>query len=233
MLRRPSDLHDRKLSQGDIIADVPFLILPRTINIKSSASGQIRLESSDPRTFDRLRQPTELKNLQTTVAVVLQMGVVISQSCDLDYKDHFALARVFPLQDLIKAAKDAIEHSEPLVLFDTVRVLAEGAEYGHLAYLGVPDGSTRMVADLLRVQSFPQHWKACFRQRRVAALDDEGLRYFQGRLVASSGRYAAQDRFWMASGDHAVADQLVDEPGLLDEAYDRLRAKTNATGTKG
>jgi hypothetical protein len=97
--------------------------------------------------------------------------------------------------------------------------------------LGFLDGATRLAADLLRIQSFPQHWKSCFRQRRVAALDDEGLRYLQGRLVASSGRYAAQDRFWMTPEDHAVADQIADEPGLLDEAYDRLRFKMKAAGT--
>jgi hypothetical protein len=135
---------------------------------------------------------------------------------------------VFPLQDLVKTAKDAVEHNEPLVLFDTIRALAEGTEYGHLAYLGVLDGTTRMVADLLRAQSFPQHWKGCFRQRRVAALDDEGLRYLQGRLVASSGRYAARDRFWMTPEDHIAADQIAYAPRLLDDAYERLRSKVEA-----
>ena len=226
MLRSAGNLPDRELHQGDIIADVPFLVFPRNLNIKSGTSGQIRLQSDNPQSFERLKELTELKGLQTTVAVIPQTGIVITQSCDLEHKDNFALARVFPLRELIKNAKDALEHSEPLVLFDIVRTISETTDYGHLAYLGAPDGETRLAADLLRVQSFSQNWKECFRQRRIASLNDEALRYLQGRLVVSSGRYAAQDRFWMMPEDQSMADQILKDPSALNDAYNRLSHKT-------
>jgi hypothetical protein len=151
--------------------------------------------------------------------------MVVTQGCDIDFKDHVTLARVFPIAHLLEEARDAIDHDEPMVLHDLIRSLTEGHEAPNLVYLGHLDGLDRCVADLMRVQSFPQDWKICFRLNRWMSFTDEGVKYVQGRLNSFTGRYALAQGFWHASDDADLAKQLDLDPSGIDIARARLEAK--------
>ncbi|HKW86293.1 MAG TPA: hypothetical protein VJM82_04410 [Nitrospiraceae bacterium] len=218
---------DAPLQQGDIIKDVPFLVLPKAFNVKAEgASGQTRLDSHQLESFEKARTFSAGKRLTATeIPLVLQVGMVVTQSCDLDYKDQITLARVFRIDQMIQSARDAIEHNEPFVLYEVVYRLAEGAEHNHLVYVGNPDGEGQQVADLLRVQSFVQDWKQCFRQQRLKSLSDEGLKYLQGRLATFTGRFATSIGFWQTPEQKQIAEQIAKEPDAIREAHERLAEK--------
>jgi hypothetical protein len=148
---------DASLQQGDIIRDVPFVILAGVLNVKAQGvQGQERLNAQDLGSFGKVKEFSQGKQLSAaTVPLVLQPGMVVTQGCDIDYKDHITLARVFPIGQMLADARDAIEHREPLVLHEVIRMLTEGHDSPNLVYLGLLAGLGRCVADLLRVQSFP------------------------------------------------------------------------------
>ncbi|HEV3257711.1 MAG TPA: hypothetical protein VG013_12575 [Gemmataceae bacterium] len=164
--------------------------------------------------------------------MILQTGMIVTQSCDLDYKDHVTVARVFPLASMVKDARDAIDHQEPLVLYDVINRLTEGTDFAHLVYVGDPDGTGPQVADLLRVQSFAKDWKECFRQQRLKMLTEDGLKYLQGRLATFTGRFATTLGFWHTPEYRAIAEQLKKDRNGLRLAYDRLREKTTKPSGK-
>src|SRR5437879_4093869 len=125
---RPSE-KDGVLQQGDLIEDVPFLVLPKAVSIKApGVQGQTRLDSQNLDSFQNVKQFGGDKRLAAAeVPIVLQLGMVVTQSCDLDHKDQITLVRIFPLTHMIQQAKEAIEGGERLVLFDVVRRLTEGS----------------------------------------------------------------------------------------------------------
>jgi hypothetical protein len=215
------------LQQGDIIRDVPFLLLPNVVNVAvEGVQGQQRLDSSRPESVDSLKANVGTRSLAASrVPLVLCDGVVVTQSCDIEHKGYLTLAQMFPLADRVQEAKDAIQHEEPLVLLDVVRSLTEGMQHSNLVYLGAPNGSTRIVADLLLVQSFGPAWKECFRRQRMSGLTDEGLKYLQGRLNAFTGRYATESNFWKSPHDHQIAAELMENDAAIDAAHKRLRQK--------
>lgn len=152
--------------------------------------------------------------------------MVVTQGCDIDNKDYITLARIFPLGDLVQEAREALEHNEPLVLHEVARRLTEGHDTSHIAYLGFLDGLGRVVADFLRLQSFPQAWKPCFHKQRWMSLSEDGVKYVQGRLVESAGRFALEQGFWHSTPeDRELADRLTREPDALDKARSQLDAK--------
>jgi hypothetical protein len=225
MLQAPKE--EAPLQQGDVIADVPFLVLPKTVGVKAQGvSGQERLVAGNVDSFAKVKAHASGQAMTASdVPIVLNLGMVVTQSCDIDNKDQITLARVFPLPDAVKTAKDALEHGEPLILFDVIRKLTEGMDSGHLVYVGNPDGTGHQVADLLRVQSYPKEWKECFRQKRVIGLSDDGLRYLQGRLTVFSGRFATTVGFWQDEQLRQLAQQAHSDRNAIREAYDRLREK--------
>ena len=142
---------DASLQQGDVIRDVPFVILAGAINVKAQGvQGQERLNAQDLGSFAKVKEFSQGKHLvAATVPLVLQPGMVATQGCDIDYKDHITLVRVFPIDQLLQDARDAIEHNEPLVLHEVIRRLTEGHDSPNLVYLGSLDGLGRCVADLM------------------------------------------------------------------------------------
>lgn len=229
MLRPPKP--DEPLQQGDIIRDVPFIVLPKAFNIKATGvPGQVRLDSANTGSFENGRQLAEgdKKLFAVDVPLVLHLGMVITQSCDLDNKDQITLARVYPIEEQVQTAREAIQHNEPFVMYDILRRLTEGAaDHGHLAYAGCLDGKAHLVADLLRLHSYALPWKECFRQQRLRCLTDEGLKYLQGRLSNFTGRFATTTGFWQTPDEQERARQLVANTSLIREAHDRLREKKN------
>jgi hypothetical protein len=223
---RPPDA-GAALQQGDMIRDVPFFVFRKVINVKVQGTpGQTRIDCQHLKSFEKAREISGGKALTATeVPLVLQPGMVVTQSCDLDYKDQITLARVFPIGQLVQEAKDALEHQEPLVLYDVIRRLTEGSNFSHLVYVGDPDGTGPQAADLLRVQSFPRDWKDCFHQQRLKMLTDEGLKYLQGRLATFTGRYATVEGFWHTAEYLEIAEQLKKDRNALRQAYDRLNEK--------
>jgi hypothetical protein len=221
---------DTPLQQGDIIQDVPFLILPKAFSIKAQGqTGQSRLDSQNLQSVEKVKQQCGDKQLAAVdVPLALQFGMIVTQSCDMDHKDHITLARIYPINSRIQQARDAIEHSEPLVLHDVIQGLVERSDSNHLVYVGLPCGDVPQVADLLRLQSFAQDWKEFFRQRRVMSLTAEGLRYLQGRLSTFTGRYASEDGFWHTAKDGENARLLKNDRAALKQAKDRLLQKKGA-----
>ena len=168
---------------------------------------------------------------QLTAAAVpflLTPAMVVTQGCDIDFKDQITLARIYPISHLIQDAKEAIEHEEPVVLHEVIRSITEGYESLNLVYLGILEGIGRCAADLLRVQSFPEVWKECFRQKRWMSLTAEGVRYGQSRLNSFTGRYALTSGFWHMGEDGDIAKRLEQDPGALDRALAQLEAKKAA-----
>ena len=98
---------DTPLQQGDIIQDVPFLVLPKAFNIKAQGqTGQVRLDSQNLQSVDKVKQHCADKPLAAIeVPLALHFGMVITQSCDLDNKDQITLARVFPIKLADSAGK--------------------------------------------------------------------------------------------------------------------------------
>jgi hypothetical protein len=232
MLRPPGK--DDPLQQGDIIGDVPFLLLPRVVNLKGdTGQGQVRLDSQDAGIAASLEKVKSAKTIQATVPVVFRTGLVITQTCDIEHKSQITLAHVLPLDAMVQEVKEAAAHDEPLVLYDIIRSLTEGLQYTHLVYLGAPGGTQRLVADLLQVQSFERPWKEYFKRQRLAALSDEGLKYLQGRLNLFTGRYATEAGFWRMPDDQELADRIEKDPSAVEAAYERLRKKTEASGRPG
>lgn len=215
------------LQQGDIIADVPFLVFPKAFGVKAQGiPGQERLVAGATESAAKVKaHATGQAMTASDVPLVLQLGMVVTQSCDLDNKDHITLARIFPLDDAVLTAKDALEHDEPLVLFDVIRKLTEGTDSGHLVFLGNPDGTGHKVADLLRLQSYQKEWKDSFLKMRVTGLSDDGLRYLQGRLTTFTGRFATTAGFWHDAQLRQLAEQARANKHAIREAYDRLRQK--------
>jgi hypothetical protein len=224
---------DAPLQQGDIIRDVPFVILAGALNVKAQGiQGQKRLDAQDVESFARLKEFGQGKQLlAATVPLVLQPGMVLTQSCDIDYKDHITLARVFPIGQLLEDAREAIEHGEPLVLHEVIRRITEGHDSPNLVYLGLLDGLGRCVADFMRVQSFPQLWKDCFHKNRWMSFTDEGIKYVQGRLNLFTGRYALEQGFWHTAEDREIAKQLKENCDALQRAQVQLESKKKAPKT--
>jgi hypothetical protein len=77
----------------------------------------------------------------------------------------------------------------------------------------------------MRVQSFPEVWKECFRQNRWMSLTDEGVKYVQGRLNAFTDRYALRQGFWHMGEDGDIARRFEQEPGALDRASPNSRRR--------
>src|SRR5262245_25301182 len=117
MLQAPKD--NAPLQQGDIIADVPFLVFQKVVNVKApGVAGQARLDSANVESFAKVKDHAAGGQMTATdVPLALQLGMVVTQSCDLDNKDQITLARVFPISEFVSDAKGALEHDEPLVLF--------------------------------------------------------------------------------------------------------------------
>jgi hypothetical protein len=218
------------LQQGDIIRDVPFVLFPKVFNVKvEGVQGQKRLDSQDLATFDQVKEFSQGKQLTAAaVPFLLTPALVVTQGCDLDFKDQITLARIYPIGHLLQDAKDALGHDEPVVLHEVIRSITEGYESLNLVYLGPLEGVGRCAADLMRVQSFPEVWKECFRQKRWMSLTDEGVKYVQGRLNAFTGRYALRQGFWHMGEDGDIARRLEQEPGALDRALAQLEAKKTA-----
>ena len=225
---------DAPLQQGNIIRDVPFVVFPGVLNVKAGGvQGQARLEAQDLASFDKVKAHSAGKNLAAAnVPLILQPGMVVTQSCDIDNKDYITLARVFPIHQLVENARDAIEHNEPLVLHEVVRRLTEGLDSPHVVYLGLLESLGRCVADLMRVQSFPQVWKDCFRQKRWMSFTAKGIKYVQGRLNSFTGRFALQQGFWYSGEDAEIAKQLKQDQDALQRSLNHLEAKKTLASAK-
>src|ERR1700693_203792 len=90
------------LPQGDLIRDVPFLVFRKVINVKAEGLPHHVLESQAPASLAEARSSSGTKPLLATeVPVFLQTGMIVTQSCDLDYKDQVTLARTFPLASMV------------------------------------------------------------------------------------------------------------------------------------
>jgi hypothetical protein len=217
---------DGPLQQGDIIRDVPFLVMPGNFNVKANETqGQVRLNCDELSSFEKVKEHAKDKSLiATAIPFVLQPGMVVTQSCDLEHKDGVTLARIFPIQNLIKGAREAIESGENLALYDMIRGITEGTDYPNLVYLTSLDDIGRCVADLSRVYSFPDQWKQCFRQKRWKSLKDEGIKYLQGRLSLYTGRFALDSGFWHV-GDDAQMAELAKDQHAVEESQRRVAKK--------
>ncbi|MGH7171375.1 MAG: hypothetical protein ACRELG_13955 [Gemmataceae bacterium] len=152
--------------------------MPGNFNVKASETqGQARLNCDNLSSFEAVKEHAKGKALiAVNIPFALQPGIVVTQSCDLDHKEGLTLARIFPIGDLIKGAKQAIESGERLALHDMIRGITEGHDYPNLVYLNPLDELGRCVADLSRVYSFPDVWKQCFLQKRWKSLNDEGIK---------------------------------------------------------
>lgn len=225
---------DTPLQQGDIVSDVPFVVFPGAFNVKAQGvQGQARLDAQDLNSFTKVKEFSGGNHLNAaTVPIVLQPGMVVTQGCDIDHKDNITLARVFPIGHLLADARDAIEYHEPLVLHELIRRLTEGHDAPHLVYIGSLDGLGLCIGDLMRVQSFPEVWKECFRQKRWMSYTAEGIRYVQGRLSSFTGRYALGQGFWHMGEDANYAEQLKREPDAFQAAVKSLEAKKAAARPK-
>jgi hypothetical protein len=214
------------LQQGDIIRDVPFVVLPKVFNVKvEGAQGQERLDSQHLESFGKVKAFAQGKHLTAAaMPFVLQPGMVVTQGCDIDFKDDITLARVYPIGQLVVDARDALQYEEPLVLHEVIRELTEGHGSPNLVYLGLLEGLGRCIADLMRVQSFPRVWKECFHKNRWTTLTDEGVKYVQGRLSSFTGRYALAQGFWHVGEDQGLAEQAKDRMAV-EQAHARLEQK--------
>jgi hypothetical protein len=152
----------------------------------------------------------------------------VTQSCDLNHKEGLTLARIFPIGDLIKGAKQAIESGERLALHDMIRGITEGYDYPNLVYLNPLDELGRCVADLSRVYTFPDVWKQCFLQKRWKSLNDEGIKYLQSRLSFFTGRFALADGFWHIGDDAQIAEAAKDANSLA-QSLERVERKIMET----
>jgi hypothetical protein len=116
------------LQQGDIIRDVPFVLFPKVFNVKAEGvQGQKRLDSQNLATFDQVKEFSQGKPLTAAaVPLLLTPAMVVTQGCDLDFKDQITLARIYPIGHLLQDAKDAIDHDEPVVLHEVIRSITEG-----------------------------------------------------------------------------------------------------------
>jgi hypothetical protein len=214
------------IQQGDIIQDVPFVVLGSEFNIQASETkGQVRLRATDATSFDRVKEHAKGKKLNAVnVPLVLQPGLILTQGCDIEHKDHITVARIFPLQTVSESARVAIDHGERLALHDMIRGLTERYNFPNIVYLGPLDGLGRCCADLMRVQSYPLVWKSCFLQKRWRSLSDEGLKYLQGRLNMFSGRFALDDGFWHMEDDTGIQKQAQDQDAV-QRSYQQVEAK--------
>lgn len=217
------------LQQGDIIQDVPFVIFPKTFNVKANdIQGQSKLTCEDHNSLEKVKEFSKGNSLAATqLPLILQPGMIVTQGCDIDFRDSVTLARVYPLAQLIQEVKEATDHSEPLVVYEVIRRLTEGHEYPHLVYVGSPDGRSRFAADLLRVQSFQQDWKSFFKMKRWKTLTPAGLAYVQARLSFHAGRLATEKGFWHClPEDNSSAEAIT--PDALEQAKARLFEKMNS-----
>jgi hypothetical protein len=222
---------DQPIQQGDIIQNVPFILLSKVINVKANnVQGQSRLTCEDPGSIDQAKTFSQGNALAASMLpLTIQPGMIVTQGCDIDHRDSITLARIFPLTVLIQEAKDAIDYGEPLVLHEVIRRLTEGHDHPHLVYLGSPDGKVRYAADLLRVQSFPKEWKEYFQKKRWKALTIDGLTYVQARLSFLAGRFATQQGFWHSlEEDEASAKATSGDLGAFDQAKSQLDQKKSA-----
>lgn len=227
MLESPQS--DAALSQGDIIGAAPLLKLPRKLDLTGGGS-KIRIDPKSTQSGEDLAGLSGMK-LQGTVGVSVGPAVVVTQTCDIAHRESVTLAEIHRLDKLVKEARWAIEQKEPLVLFETVRALTEGSAHTALVYMGAPDtvnspDPVYWVADLSRVHSFTKTWVPFLQSQRQYCISSEGLRYFQGRLAAASGRYAAAHGFWYTDEFRDSARKIEADREALDQAYRRLKDDT-------
>ena len=91
------------LQQGDIIRDVPFLVMPEELNVKAhEIQGQKHINSADAASIDRLKEFAQGKAFAAaSMPLILRPGIVITQGCDLQHKDSITIARVYPIEQLV------------------------------------------------------------------------------------------------------------------------------------
>ncbi|QDU22459.1 hypothetical protein [Urbifossiella limnaea] len=221
-------LAGRPLGQGDIIADVPFFVIPRTLQLKiQGEQGQSKCRAEDAESFRRAKEKAAGRPVVAAdLPVVIEPGVIITQDCDIEHKSYMTVARIFKLESVVVDARDAVKYDEPCVLWDVKRSITEGTDHASFIYLGRPIGDAAVVADLLKVQSFAKDpWGAYFLQNRVKCLTDDGAKYLQGRLATFVGRYATEAGFWYEAGDQELATKVKGDKYLIDKAYDSLKSK--------
>jgi hypothetical protein len=75
MLVQPNP--DGSLQQGDVIRDVPFVVLPSLLNVKADGvKGQARIDCQDPATFEKVKGFAGGKQLTATqVPIVVAPGL--------------------------------------------------------------------------------------------------------------------------------------------------------------
>ncbi|MFO0806564.1 MAG: hypothetical protein U0791_25955 [Gemmataceae bacterium] len=224
---------DRPLSQGDIVVDVPFFIIPKAITVElHGVKARQQCSPSDVESFRNLKAKS-LAEKKGIVAVEMPLevepGIIVTHDCDLDNREVIAVAKLFPMASYAVNLKDALELEEPLVVFDFKRRVTEGSEFGNLIYVGKAVDDTLLCGDLHRVYTFPKKgWYEYFRANRVKSLDDNGKKYLQGRLAAFAGRYATDTGFWHTDEDKAHAEAVSKDKGLIQKAYENLKAKKSS-----
>jgi len=228
-------LRDREaadsLEQGDVIANVPFLVTPKRMQVKAAGvQGQSRLDCARPDTYQQVKEHADGADLSASqIPLEFKPGVVLTQSCDLLRKHGVSIAPLYPLRELVDYIRRAEDSGENLVILDQVRTLTEGQDHTHLIYFGdaVRTGK-RMAADLLGVRSFLRDWQEYFVHHRICGTTDEGLKYVQGRLTTLSGRFATSDGFWHQPIDNREDLEKLHDTQLIDAAYAAL-AETEST----
>ncbi|MBT9587536.1 hypothetical protein IV102_29610 [bacterium] len=170
---------------------------------------------------------------QGAIPIVSGLGVVLSQSCDIDQREQVAFGRVHYLEELIQDYRDALELDEPEVCKALLIDLCRHKGYNYIAYMGKieVDGQRRHIgAHLLAVQVLPKAWQDALIAQRLFSLSDDGLRCFQAKPSNLTGRYALEDDlFWSPPEDLPSYKQLRN----ATDAFDRLKQKKQQAKAQG
>ena len=230
------NIDGRSLSQGDIVIDVPFFIIPKSITVAlHGEKGKQACSPSDLESFRNMKERASGAKkgmLAVEIPLEVDVGMIVTQDCDLDNKDAISIARLHPLSAYAVPLKDAIELDEPLVVFDFKRRITEGPDYAHLVYVGKAVDETILCAEIQRIHTFPKKgWYEYFKSKRIKHLNDNGRKYLQGRLASFAGRYATDVGFWHTDEDKTCAEQVANDRMLIKQAHDRLEIKKQAKRT--
>jgi len=221
----------QRLTQGDLVYGVPFLQIPKTLTFKVEGEQvQRRLGVGNALPKEQAFSPCRG---QGAIPIVSGLGVVLSQSCDIDQREQVAFGRVHYLEELIQDYRDALEFDEPEVCKALIIDLCRHKGYNYIAYMGKieVDGQQRHIgAHLLAVQVLPKAWQDALVAHRLFSLSDDGLRYFQAKLTNLTGRYALEDDFFWSSPEDLPSYKQLRNP---TNAFDRLKQKKQQPKSEG
>jgi hypothetical protein len=163
-----SSINGSILFQGDIIKDFPFYILENGQPMKKNSAGLFELDK------DILKNKSAFLMFKSKKQNIM----ILSQTCDIQFRNNIIICPVFNLEEFISAN---------VVNADTARSIRERKK-NHWFYLPAYGQLPESIADLQSMVYISQDIIGDYLSNRIASLSDLGRHHLAYSLSIFFGR---------------------------------------------